>query len=109
MSGFQAADVSVHIEGKAYTLRLTLGALLEISEKLKVLGPRSLAQKLKEMGHDQSSAKTVAVLLEALLRPALKCVPYVDVSTLANKAIPVNYLPAITQVFERSFTESNGG
>lgn len=58
-------DVALMLDGKAYRLRLTFGALAEIEEALDVASLGELATRLRAL-----SAADMVVVLEALLRGA---------------------------------------
>ncbi len=102
MPRYQDGDVSIKIDSTPYLLRLTLGALAEIDQRLGVKGPLELAAKLKGFSADKQSAQDALTLLECLLRPASS--PAMDIPAAALKARAENYLPAIAALFERAFT-----
>ena len=103
MPGFRKGDVAVDIGGIPYFLRLTLGALAEIDQRLGVKGPLELAAKLKNFSADEQSAQDALTLLECLLRPPCAS-RAADIPAAALKADPKMFLPAIATLFESSFT-----
>lgn len=112
MTSFRKGDVYVEIKGRRYILRLTLGALAEIDERLGVKGPLELAKKLKGFSADEGRVETALHLLECLLRPAFPApvsVGGVDIPALVKAADFKSFMPAITHLFEMSFKELNHG
>ncbi len=104
--GYCHGDVLLGIGDTTYVLRLTLGALAEIDQRLGVNGPLELAEKLRRFSVDKASVNHAFVLLECLLRPAFPspCMSgAADISTIARKAKPSEFMHAITQVFELNF------
>ena len=94
---FQPGDVRVTISGKPYILRLTLGALFEISEQLSAPSPQALSSCLRSLTTAQAQ-----VLLSCLCRPPL---PTDDGSAGKVSEDEMNrLLPDICRVFERAFT-----
>ena len=85
MGHFQPGDQIITISGQPYRLRLTLGALCELAERLEAAGPLALAGKFRQM--QSSSART---LLACLLRP---CCPSQDADKLAA-SVPKSELAA---------------
>jgi hypothetical protein len=61
MSGFRPGDVSLRIGGEAVTLRLTLGALAEIEQRLGGGDFSAMMRRLEKPG-----ASVLLTLLEAL-------------------------------------------
>lgn len=112
MSGFRKGDVSIFIGGNAYVLRLTLGALAEIDQRLAVRGPVELAEKLRDLSANDESADIAFTLLECLLRPAISP-PFglgvADIPSLARQANPQEFMPVTSALFEQNFGgETNG-
>ena len=106
MMDYCRGDVLFGIGDTTYVLRLTLGALAEIDQRLGVNGPLELAEKLRRFSVDKASVNHAFVLLECLLRPAFPspCMSgAVDISAIARKAKPAEFMRAITQVFELNF------
>lgn len=90
---YQPGDTVIIIEGEAYRLRLTLGALAELSSYLEARGPRALAQILR--GADQAQ---MFMAICALLRP-------VHGEIVFTRPVPRRVaLPAIAEVLERAFS-----
>lgn len=112
MSAYRKGDVSIQIEGVAYILRLTLGALAEIDHRLGVKGPLELAEKLKGFSADQQSAEDALILLECLLRPAfpsLSRAGAVNIPALVKCADPNMFMPKIASLFEMNFKGGDDG
>lgn len=112
MGGFRKGDVSISIGGKAYVLRLTLGALAEIDQRLAVRGPVELAEKLKNLSANDESAETAFTLLECLLRPAISppCgLGVADIPSLVRQANPQEFMPIISALFEKNFGGKTNG
>jgi|GEM_PF-2374371 len=102
MQDYQKGDVRLSIGEHSYTLRLTLGALCEISERLGVSGPIELAEELRFVSADKRSAHKARLLLECLLRPRVSCA--VDIPSLAASADPKVFMPVLARLFEKNFT-----
>ncbi len=115
--GFQKGDVAVIIGGVPCYLRLTIGALAEISERLAdpinssrenfaAIGPRALSQCLRSL-----SVAEARVLLTCLLSPPLPARS--SLSAQGKEAVSAaavsdedmtKLLPAICRVFEQAFS-----
>ena len=50
--GYQKGDGRIVLGGQVFGLRLTMGALAEISQKLTILGPADLADCLRNMSQE---------------------------------------------------------
>lgn len=61
MSGFRPGDAQVSVNGEAVRLRLTLGALAELEDRLGGGDFSALAQRLEKTG-----VRNLLILLEAL-------------------------------------------
>jgi len=97
--GFQAGDGAVSISGKAVTLRLTLGALAEISTRMSLFGPDALMQGLRALQPEDGR-----LLLECLMLPDL---PHGDARALAAELTMQEIaalLPAVCEIFEQAFS-----
>ncbi|WP_409433486.1 GTA-gp10 family protein [Litorimonas sp. RW-G-Af-16] len=100
--GYQPGDQSIVIAGDTYHLRLTLGALAEISARFGGGGPLHLAQVFRNLNDD--AART---LLACLLRP---CLPSEDVDRLAASASSPEIaaaMSAITEIINKTFRGEN--
>lgn len=99
MSGFQKGDQRLLIEGKTYGLRLTMGALAEITSRLSTAGPKQLSARLRRL-----SAADGRVLLACVMRP---CLPYgvcADSSAASFSDSQIaKALPIICRLFEQAF------
>jgi len=102
MNNFQTGDERLSIGDHSYTLRLTLGALCEISERLGAVGPTELAEELRQFPADKRSAYKARTMLECLLRPHKSCA--LDIPSLAASADPKIFMPVLARLFERNFT-----
>ena len=102
MNSFQTGDERLIIGDHSYTLRLTLGALCEISERLGVDGPIELAETLRLFSADKRSAHKARAMLECLLRPNMSCA--LDIPSLVASADPKQFMPVLARLFERNFT-----
>lgn len=102
---FQVGDGHVVINNCRYGLRLTVGALAEISTRLSLFGPDTLMQGLRSL-----QAEEGRVLLESLMRPCLPpdgANPVGSGSPVARltEADIAKALPAICEVFEHAFAD----
>ena len=88
-------DQMITIEADPYFLRLTLGALAEISESLSAAGPKALAQQMNALSMDK-----VLIVLTALLRPIYGA----DYPPLQQSDIKAEHVKAVAQIFEQSFS-----
>ena len=61
--GYQKGDGRIVLGGQVFGLRLTMGALAEISQKLTILGPADLADCLRNMSQEHCQ-----ILLSSLTR-----------------------------------------
>ena len=99
---FQRGDIHITLAGQSYGLRLTMGALAEISSRLSVRGPQDLSLRLRNL-----SPADGRVLLACVMRPCLS--PLAGSAALAEPAANfsrqdiVRALPAICQLFEQAF------
>lgn len=92
----QPGDIAVQIGGKPYVLRLTLGALAIISERLSAPSPQDLSSLLRNLTPAQAR-----VLLSCLSCPPL---PKTDGSAGTVPELEVQrLLPDICRVFETAF------
>ncbi len=91
---FQLGDVRASINGRSYVLRLTLGALAEIAERLSANSPQTLSQALRALTEAQARC-----LLSCLSCPPLEAA---DISALGDDEVAA-LLPDICRVFERAF------
>lgn len=90
--GFQKGDQVIFIQSQRFTLRLTLGALAEISERLDVNGPDALLRKLAVL-----DALKVRLILNCLMHPRLEGDVLMSDDDIAKA------LPKICEVFEYAF------
>jgi len=92
------------IGNRRYALRLTMGALAEISHRFKASGPMELAARLR--GMTLSDARE---LLACLLRPSLPRAPSrMDASRLAAHISTAELqaaLPKVCRIIEQAFGE----
>jgi len=98
MTGFQPADQQVQIKGQSYRLRLTLGALAEISQALNAAGPKDLSGHMKTL-----TPQSACLMLTALLRP---CHGH-QIPDLSKEDLTAEQLKAAASVFEQSFRVLN--
>lgn len=91
---FQLGDVRVSIEGQVYSLRLTMGALAEITHGLGAKSPQALSQCLRRLTPEQAR-----MLLGCLAPASPKPAP---ISALGDDALTA-LLPDICRVFEQAF------
>lgn len=94
--GYQKGDVRVVINGRCHTLRLTIGALADISIRLSAPSPQALSKCLRSLSSAQAR-----VLLDCLSLPPLIGAggSAAFVSDEDIKAL----LPDICRVFEQAF------
>ena len=99
--GFQSGDQSIVMDGTVYSLRLTIGALAEMSSRLSASGPQELSGRLRSL-----SVADGRVLLACMMRP---CLPTkVDVSRLATRFSDgdiAEAMPVICRLFEEVFSD----
>jgi len=91
--GYQKGDGTAVIGNHEYGLRLTMGALAEMSSKLSISGPAELAKCLRDMcrGHG-------CVVLRSLMRACSSDVP----TSFTDEDI-TRALPEICRLFEEAF------
>jgi len=98
--GFQRGDQRLTIKNQTYGLRLTMGALAEITSRLSASGPQELSLRLRSM-----SVAEGRVLLACVMRP---CLPLgADVTGLAASFSDEDIaqaMPIICRLFEDSFS-----
>ena len=92
---YHPGDQRVIIDGQGYSLRLTLGALAEISERLSASSPKRLSHVLRTL-----SAPQARILLTCLSVPRIEHVNALALSDAEVAAV----LPSICSVFEKAFT-----
>jgi len=99
--GFQTGDQSIVMSGISYQLRLTMGALAEITSRLSASGPQELSLRLRSL-----TAADGRVLLACMMRP---CLPSrVNVSRLAAQFSDSDIaaaMPIICRLFEEGFSD----
>lgn len=106
MTGFRAGDVVFEHNGTGYHLRLSLGAIAAIEERLHIRGPLALAKLFRELGDNPNRAQIAHALLECLLLPAPPSIE-AGASTRTKSAKPSAppmdvFLPNIARLFERA-------
>ena len=98
--GFQRGDQRLTLQDQTYGLRLTMGALAEITSRLSASGPQELSLRLRSM-----SVAEGRVLLACVMRP---CLPLgADVTGLAASFSDEDIaqaMPIICRLFEDSFS-----
>ena len=98
--GFQRGDQRLTIKNQTYGLRLTMGALAEITSRLSASGPQDLSLRLRSF--DVAEGR---VLLACVMRP---CLPLgADVTGLAASFSDEDIaqaMPIICRLFEDSFS-----
>jgi hypothetical protein len=94
---FQKGDRHITIGEQPYLLRLTMGALADISQQLSARSPYALSQRVQAL-----TLAEARVLLTCLLRPAPFGALTVTVAALPAAEIQ-RLLPDICAVFEESF------
>ena len=98
--GFQRGDQRLTIKDQTYGLRLTMGALAEITSRLSASGPQELSLRLRSI--DVAEGR---VLLACVMRP---CLPLgADVTGLAASFSDEDIaqaMPIICRLFEDSFS-----
>ena len=96
---YQIGTEFITHNSRRYGLRLTMGALVEISDRFEASGPMQLAQRLRHM--NLSDARE---LLACLLRPSLS--PRLDAGRLAaqfSEAELQAALPKMCRIIEQAF------
>lgn len=97
LRSFQPGDVRVQIKGEPFTLRLTLGALAQISGRLSASSPGAFSSILRTLSPEQAR-----VLLSCLSCPPLM---QADGSAgIVSDADIQRLLPDICRVFENAFS-----
>lgn len=99
-ASFQLGDYRVIIKAEVYYLRLTIGALAEISEHLPAASPKALALQMKTLSIDK-----VVIILTALLRPIYGS----HCPQIRQDDVEADHLKVIAQIFERSFSTYKTG
>ena len=98
--GYQCGDQHVTLQKTTYGLRLTMGALAEITSRLSAKGPQELSLRLRSL-----NAVDGRVLLACVMRP---CLPLgIDVTRLAASFSGEDIaqaMPIICGLFEDSFS-----
>ena len=101
---YQIGMEFIHIGPHYYDLRLTMGALAEISNRFKASGPIELAARLRHM-----SLSDARELLACLIRPSLcRYAPRLDVDRLAARISDTELqaaLPKMCRLIEQVFKE----
>lgn len=93
--GYQKGDGRIVLGGQVFGLRLTMGALAEISQKLTILGPADLADCLRNMSQEHCQ-----VLLSSLTRAYGQAAP-----RELGEADMAAALPEICRLFEEAFCD----
>lgn len=100
---YQLGTEYIRIGTRTYALRLTMGALAEISVQFKASGPMALAARLRRM-----SLTDARELLACLMRPSLpRYAPRLDARRLATQIKDEDMqaaLPKICGLIEQAFT-----
>jgi len=94
-SGFQLGDQHIILGEQRYTLRLTLGALAEISQRLNVSGPIELSRIMKRL-----TPERICLVLTALLRP----VHGHDVPSISPQKLTAEMISKTAKIFESGFS-----
>ena len=98
--GFQRGDQRLTLQDKTYGLRLTMGALAEITSHLSASGPQELSLRLRSIDVVEGR-----VLLACVMRP---CLPLgAEVTGLAASFSDEDIaqaMPIICRLFEDSFS-----
>ena len=98
---FQSGDQSIVMDGTVYSLRLTMGALAEMSSRLSASGPQELSLRLRSL-----STADGRVLLACMMRP---CLPSkVNVIRLAAEFTDSDIaaaMPILCRLFEEGFSD----
>ena len=98
--GFQRGDQRLTLQKQTYGLRLTMGALAEITSRLSARGPQELSLRLRSI-----DVAVGRVLLACVMRP---CLPLgADVTGLAASFSGediAQVMPIICGLFEDSFS-----
>ncbi len=99
--GFQRGDEQIVMNGMSYGLRLTLGALAEITSRLSASGPQELSGRLRRLTPSDGR-----MLLACVMRP---CLPSkVNIIRLAAHFSNVDIaaaMPVICRLFEEAFSD----
>jgi len=94
--GYQKGDGRISLDGKDYSLRLTMGALAEISSGLSKFGQRELAATMRKLTPSDSM-----LILACLIRASGTQAP----DGFSNEAL-ADALPELCRVFEEAFGET---
>lgn len=86
---FQKGDRIIEVDGQSYYLRLTIGALAELTECLDAPSPKDLGQRFRSLSEDD-----LQHVVTALLRHKEQTLPKDNLAA---------FLPAIADIFEESF------
>jgi len=95
---FRPGDVIIKIEETAYTLRLSMSALINLSSRLSIAGPLALADRLSGL-----NCNDARVLLDCvLIVPG--CPSKSPIVSMSDKHIQA-LLPDICHLFEQAFSK----
>ena len=99
--GFQRGDQQIVINGISYGLRLTLGALAEITSRLSVSGPQELSGRLRRL-----TPADGRVLLACVMRPCLPSkVHIIRLAAHFSNGDIAAAMPVICRLFEEAFSD----
>lgn len=98
MVPFQHGDAQIRIGETTYIVRLSLGALAEISYRLSLSSLNALIEVLSPL-----EVETGRVLLESLIRPCHPCGGSDSPVTQLSDTDIARILPIICEVFENAF------
>ena len=98
---YQKGDQSVSLGTSSVTLRLTMGALAEITSRLGASGPQSLSGQLRHLNPAQGRE-----LLACLMRPCSPLPESADRSAASfTDGEIARAMPAICRLFEEAFRD----
>lgn len=99
--GFQKGDQQIVINGISYGLRLTMGALVEITSRLSVSGPQELSGRLRHL-----TPVDGRVLLVCVMRPCLPSkVNIIRLAANFSGGDIAAAMPVICRLFEEAFSD----
>lgn len=99
--GHQKGDQQITLKGKAYTLRLTMGALADLNSRLCVKGPQDLSLRLRSLNAAQGRVLLACVMRPCLPRGAANAMPAATLSDAELSAV----MPAVCKLFEEAFRD----
>lgn len=100
MMSYQKGDGRIVLGGQVFGLRLTMGALAEISDKLSISGPAGLASCLRKMNPTYCK-----ILLSSMITAGGQVAPNELSQCEFSKPEMAAALPEVCRLFEEAFCD----